>query len=106
MSKVISLRDLQDMVRNGQDLKNLPSDAVITPSARDYLQELETSGGARAAGARSNSISAGADKLSPPTKPLNSKSPKSELEAFFNSPYANSLKEQICEMGHRLWKRA
>lgn len=106
MSTVISLRDLQDMVRNGQDVKNLPADAIITPSARDYLHELEFSGGAKAVAAKSNSNSSGSDKLSPPPKKLNSKSPKSELEAFFNSPYALNLKQQICEMGHRLWQRA
>ena len=104
MKNVISIRDLQEMVRNGQDVKNLPPDAIITPSARDYLHELASGNGAQAAAIKSNSIST--DKLSPPTKKLNSKSPKSELEAFFNSPYAHSLKEQICEMGHRLWKRA
>ena len=37
---------------------------------------------------------------------MNSKSSKAELEAFFNSPYAQSLKEQICDMGRRLWQRA
>jgi L-fuculose-phosphate aldolase len=36
---------------------------------------------------------------------LNSKSSKAELEAFFNSSYAHSLKEQICAMGKRLWER-
>jgi len=45
-------------------------------------------------------------KLSPPSRLLNSRSPKPELEAFFNSPDAHSLKLQICEMGRRLWQRA
>ena len=103
MSQVISVRDLQEMVRNGQDVKNLPADAIITPSARDFLHELQTNGGAKTGAASPNP--AGGDKLSPPAKKLNSKSPKSELEAFFNSPYAQSLKEQICEMGRRLWQR-
>jgi L-fuculose-phosphate aldolase len=96
------------MVRNGQDIRNLPADAIVTPSARDYLRELETNGGAKATAAASSGSTSGAsaDKLRPSSKPLTSKSPKSELEAFFNSPYAHSLKEQICEMGHRLWKRA
>jgi hypothetical protein len=45
-------------------------------------------------------------EIFPADQKLNSKSPKSELEAFFNSPYVHNLKEQICEMGHRLWQRA
>ena len=105
MRNVISVRDLQDMVRKGQDVKNLPSDSIITPSARDYLHELQSGNGAQAAAIKSNTVN-GIDKFSAPAKSLNSKSPKSELEAFFNSPYAHNLKEQICEMGHRLWKRA
>jgi L-fuculose-phosphate aldolase len=105
MSQVISVRDIQEMVRNGRGVSGIPADAIITPSARDLLNELETSGGAKAAVAGINSGSA-ASRLSPPSRPLNSKSPKSELEAFFNSPYAHNLKEQICEMGRRLWQRA
>jgi L-fuculose-phosphate aldolase len=44
-------------------------------------------------------------KLTPPSKPLSSKSSKAELEAFFNSAYCQNLKEQICDMGRRLWQR-
>ena len=45
-------------------------------------------------------------KPQPPARPLNSKSRKAELEAFFQSAYALELKQQICEMGRRLWQRA
>ncbi|HEY2329202.1 MAG TPA: class II aldolase/adducin family protein [Verrucomicrobiae bacterium] len=105
MSQVISVRDIQEMIRNGQGVGSIPGDAIITPSARELLQDLETSGTKAVAIAAAKS-EAGSGKLSPPAKKLNSKSSKAELEAFFNSPYAHSLKEQICEMGHRLWKRA
>ena len=94
------------MTRSGQGVV-IPEDAILTPSARELLQDLETSGAkvvATAAAATATKVAA--DKLTPPAKKLNSKSPKAELEAFFNSPYAHNLKEQICEMGHRLWKRA
>jgi L-fuculose-phosphate aldolase len=104
MSQVISVRDIQEMIRSGQGV-NIPADAIVTPSARELLQDIETNG-ARAVATGNGASPAIADQLSPPTKKLNSKSPKSELDAFFNSPYAHSLKEQICEMGHRLWKRA
>ena len=106
MSRVISVRDIQEMIRDGQGASSIPADAIITPSARDLLYELEANGGAKAAVAKNNSSSASSDKLSPPAPPLTSKSPKSELEAFFNSPYAHNLKEQICEIGRRLWQRA
>jgi len=101
MKNIISLKDLEKMVRNGQSVKNLPADAILTPSARDFLQEIELRGLKPAAAA-----AAPDGKISAPTKKLNSKSSKADLDEFFNSPYAQSLKEQICEMGHRLWKRA
>ena len=107
MSQVISIRDLQDMVRDGRDVKNLPADAIITPSARDYLHDLQKNGGAKngATSAKPSGGASGGDKFSPPAKKLDSKSSKAELEAFFNSPYAQNLKEQLCDIGRRLWQR-
>jgi L-fuculose-phosphate aldolase len=102
MRNVISLKDLEQMVRNGQSLGSLPPDAILTPSAREFLQDREMSGAVKGSAASSS----GGSKPTPPAKPLNSKSPKAELEAFFSSAYAQDLKLQICEMGHRLWKRA
>jgi L-fuculose-phosphate aldolase len=106
MKNVISLRDLEEMVRKGQDLGSLPADAILTPSARDFLREWETAGGKKAAlaGAKAATIAAG--KPQPPSKPLNSKSSKAELEALFNSAYCHDLKLQICDIGRRLWQRA
>lgn len=106
MKNVISLKDLERMQREGKSLSNLPEGAILTPSARDFLNELELSGGAKAAAPAASVVAKAAPAaLTPPSKPLNSKSPKAELEAFFNSPYAHSLKEQICTMGKRLWER-
>jgi L-fuculose-phosphate aldolase len=106
MKNVISLRDIAQMVRSGQDLSSLPAEAILTPSARDFLREIETSGGAKPVGAPAGAAPAAGAKPAPPTQKLTSKSPKSELEAFFNSAYAHDLKLQICEMGKRLWQRA
>lgn len=94
------------MLRGGKDLRALPDDAILTPSARDFLRDFEM--GAKVItnnnGANANAVSNG--KLTPPAKPLSSKSPKAELDAFFNSAYCHNLKEQICDMGRRLWQRA
>ncbi len=105
MKQVISVRDLEEMLRNGKDVRVLPDNAILTPSARDFLRDFETGAKAPMNGAaKASAVSDG--KLTPPAKPLNSKSPKSELEAFFVSAYCHNLKEQICEMGRRLWQRA
>jgi len=103
MKNVISVRDLEEMVRQGRDLSALPADAILTPSARDFLRELEMNGG-RAG--RPTATVAAAAAAAPPAKPLSSHSPRAELEAFFRSPYALGLKEQICDIGRRLWQRA
>lgn len=114
MKKVISARDVEDMLRRGVDLNSIPADALLTPSARDLVRDALDSGRGNgkttglapsAAAARPAALTAG-EKPQPPGKPLSSKSPKAELEAFFNSAYALDLKQQICEMGRRLWTRA
>ena len=106
MSQVISVRDIEEMIRAGKSLKNLPADAILTPSAREMIQDWEMTGAGKSSATVPTANATAADKLSPPSKPLNSKSSKAELDAFFASPYAHSLKEQICSMGHRLWQRA
>jgi L-fuculose-phosphate aldolase len=111
MKQVISLRDLEEMVRNGNDFRSIPEDALLTPSARDYLRELELNGKTASAsngGPASGSTAAShsGTRSQPPAKALSSKSSKAELEAFFNSAYCHSLKEQICDIGRRLWQRA
>jgi len=102
MRNIISLRDLENMVRNGQDVRNLPPDAILTPSARDFLMEAEIRGMKPALPASSGS----GGGASAPSTPLTSKSSRSELESFFNSPYCHGLKMQICEIGRRMWQRA
>ncbi len=98
MPAVITAKDIEDLIAKGGDLKSLPSDAILTPSAKDSLREFA----AKKPAATSSASAVGA---SAPTKPLNSRSSKAELEAFFNSDYAQQLKEQLCDIGRRLWQR-
>lgn len=109
MKKVLSQRDIEEMIRQGEDLSAISADTILTPSARDLLREAQDRprrpAGSASAG-KPAAAPANPQKPQPPSKPLNSKSPKAELEAFFNSAYAFDLKQQICEMGRRLWQRA
>lgn len=98
MKTVISAKDVEDLLRKGGDVNRLPADAILTPSARDLLHDLE---GPR--GRESGSASA---RPGGPKKAVTSKSPKAELEAFLTSPEIHALKEQICDVGRRLWQRA
>jgi L-fuculose-phosphate aldolase len=97
MPAVITAKEIEDIIAKGGDPKNLPADAVLTPSAKDALRDYANArrGAANASGG-----------VSAPGKPLNSKSSKAELETYFNSPAARALKEQLCDIGRRLWGRA
>ena len=108
MTNVITAKDIEAIIAKGGDPNAAVKDAILTPSAKDALRDYanarrsHSSGGAAAQPAGSSL----ATTTTAPTTPLNSKSPKADLEAFFNSPYCHAFKEQICAMGHRLWKRA
>ncbi len=86
------------MVRGGTDIRSLPQDALLTPSARDFLRELENGNGH----VTMKDLAPNRDA----EKPVTSKSSKAEIEAHFNSPKLNALKAQICDVGRRLWQRA
>src|SRR6187399_3168665 len=99
MRQVITAREIDELLRKGGDVRSLPPDALYTPSALDVLSDLArkaANGGTPDTGARPSGTPGGL---------LSSKSPKAELEAFFNSARALDLKEQICEVGRRLWQR-
>ncbi len=99
MKQVISVRDLEEILRNGGDVRTISSDALLTPSARDLLRELES-------GASYKVTKPEGGKSSGPRKPVNSKSPAAEIKALFDSPEVQELKNQICDIGRRLWQRA
>ncbi|HEY0456168.1 MAG TPA: class II aldolase/adducin family protein [Verrucomicrobiae bacterium] len=99
MKTVISAKDIEQLLRDGRGVSSLPGDAIYTPSARDMLRDLETKRG----GSASNSNGEIAKSAAPTN--VTSKSSKAELEAFFNSAQIQHYKEQICEIGRRLWQR-
>lgn len=88
MKQIVSAREVEELLRNGGDVKSLPADAILTPSARDLLREFENNGASRSA---RSAVPSGKT---------------SDLEAFFNSPKIHELKLQICDVGRRLWSRA
>jgi len=94
---LISAKDIEDLLRQGGDLRSLPADAILTPSARDRVREIE--GRATHNGTASVAPSSA-------VKAITSTSPKPEIETFFRSPEIQQLKEQLCEIGRRLWQRA
>jgi L-fuculose-phosphate aldolase len=98
MKSIISAREIEELLRQGGDIKSLPSDAIFTPSARDLLREHENNGAKSPALAVEKSNGR-------PVKTITPTSPRADIDAFFNSPEIHALKLQICEVGRRLWAR-
>ena len=99
MKQVISVRDLEEMLRSGKDVRVLPEDALLTPSARDFLRDLEGNGASKNSAEKNSPVHTSG-------RPVTSKSSPTELEAFLNSAPIHDLKLQICDIGRRLWQRA
>jgi L-fuculose-phosphate aldolase len=96
MPAIITAKEVEDIIAKGGDPRTLPADAILTPSAKDILRDHANS--RRPSGN-------GAVAPAAPNKLLSSKSSKADLEALFNSSYAQNLKEQLCDIGRRLWQR-
>src|SRR5689334_21319829 len=88
------------MLAQGKDVLSLTGDAIVTPSARDFLRDLEKSADNKNGKAHNSQPAPG------PATPVTSKSSKADIEAFFNSAPINELKLQLCDVGRRLWQRA
>lgn len=104
MKKVLTQKDIEEMIRKGDNLADIPQDVILTPSARDlvreHLEQLRRTLSASASGAPVPA------KTSRPVPKVTSKSSKADLDAFFNSPQCEELKAQMVDIGRRLWQRA
>ncbi len=107
MATIITARDLEELLNSGGDPASLPADALLTPSAKDVLREFQAkstgriAAGSGGAGDRSTAAkSAGVF-----VRPVSAGSPPADIEAFWVSAQMEELKEQICEIGRRMWAR-
>lgn len=103
MKTVITASDVERWIREGKAVSELPKDAIYTPSAKDLLR-----GGTSVVSRRSHGGGSGASakSASAPSGPVKASSSQSDLDAFFNTAEMHELKEQICDVGRRLWSRA
>ncbi|MGA2755538.1 MAG: class II aldolase/adducin family protein [Terracidiphilus sp.] len=98
--RLIAMRDVQDALAAGANSILAAQNCVVTPSARDFLQqhgiELNGSGDAPApsASAQTNSLSASAASGQSPVN-----------RRLFSTPEAEQIKKEICAVGRKLWMR-
>jgi L-fuculose-phosphate aldolase len=112
MRKVITAKDAEELLRKGEPA---PADAILTPSARDLLLghvKLSSLPGARPAPPAAPAATPAARKkeFAVPDNEFKwtpGRDPKTpaEIERFFNSPAIQTLKERICDIGHRIWEK-
>ena len=100
MATVITAKDIEQLIAAGKDPKGFPADAIVTPAAKDALRDWERN---KAAGSSTAAVISRSGDAFP--KPVTASSPPADLEAFFNSAPMQALKEQICDIGRRLWQR-
>ena len=95
MKQVISVRDLEEMLRSGKDVRVLPEDALLTPSARDFLRDLEGNGASKNSAEKNSPVHTSG-------RPVTSKSSPAELEAFLklvpDAPDKNKIQEMITKL--------
>lgn len=91
--KLFTQKDAEALIRSGAKEFAVPAGVIITPGARDEL----TAARVRVINGGGASATASADGKSA-AKP-------GSHEALFNSPEAQKIKEEICEIGRRLWAR-
>ena len=104
MKQIISARDVEALLQRGGQPGDLPKDAILTPSARDILRG---HGGASATTAPVGNGSGLSEALAKVASgSVSASSSAAELEAFFNTSEMFDLKEQICDVGQRMWQRA
>jgi L-fuculose-phosphate aldolase len=101
--RLIAMRDVQDAVAAGASSIVTAANSVVTPSARDFLQQHgielvmeKAAGGSRQAGQAAQPTVSSAAAVSGPSV-VNRR--------LFSTPEAEAIKKEICSVGRKLWMR-
>jgi L-fuculose-phosphate aldolase len=97
--RLIAMRDVQDALSAGAGSILAGANCVITPSARDFLQQ---HGIELVSDAAASSQSAAPASSAPPSAPAGLAPVNRRL---FTTPEAEEIKKEICGVGRKLWMR-
>ena len=105
--RVYTEKDIQNLISSGKSVSDLPSGIILTPSARDLVKgQGGVATGPRKTSAKAASVSEPIlpdytyrweDKEDPATP--------AAIQAFFNSPEIEAIKQRMCDMGRRMWEK-
>lgn len=132
MRKVITGKDVEALLEQGKGLDAIPANALLTPTARDVIRTwqktnassvhtptpapVQESVPAPAPAPTPTPTLAPAPVQAAPSAPVvpnfeykwkpgsDPRSPEA-IQAFFNSPEIQTLKERICDIGRRMWSK-
>ena len=97
--KLIAMRDVQDAVTAGATSIAVAANSVVTPSARDFLQQH----GIELVMEKANG---GSQQAAQPATPTAARTaPAAVNRRLFSSPEAEAIKKEICSVGRKLWMR-
>ncbi len=96
--KVVTLRDVQDAAGAGASRILTGEKCVITPSARDFVQQRNIALAESKSEAPCSAAPSG--KSSAASRPVKSSNP-----ALFFTAEAEAIKQEICAVGRKLWMR-
>lgn len=98
--KLIAMRDVQDALSAGAGSIVVAANSIVTPSARDFLQqhgiELVMEGAAAVSAPAVQPAAASA---------ISAPAPSAVNRRLFTSPEAEAIKKEICSVGRKLWMR-
>lgn len=98
--KLFAQKEAEDFVKTGATTLRYNRDMQITPGARDVLSEagvrLVFDAGAGAPATTGTQLSAAPAAAAPL---------KNDYDAIYNSPEADKIKAEICDIGRRIWAR-
>ena len=107
MKKVFTAKEMEAYLATGATVCQLPSDVVLTPSARDVIRAKT-----RGNGATQKAASTGGMKVEPTVpdyeynwQPGADPQTPAEIDTFFHSPEIRVLRERMCAMGERIWAK-
>lgn len=107
MKKVFTAKEMEAYLATGATVCQLPSDVVLTPSARDVIR----------ASKRDNAPSKSGPSAGMKVEPIvpdyefywepgsDPKTPEA-IDKFFHSPEIEVLKQRMCDLGKRIWAKS
>ncbi len=109
MKKVYTANDITSLLASGGDLSSIPANAIITPAAHDAIRDAKKKMPTKAFAGAPAASAAAPEPIVPDYEfkwtPGGDPTGAAAIQAYFNSPELQVIKERMCEMGRRIWAR-